>query len=311
MTNRSVRLAIGVLGVALGLLAGALVVRELVVEWGPASEAIAAATPGWLVIAAVAAVAAMATMAAVWADVLAALGSPQPRPSVLRWYFLGELGKYLPGGVWTVVGRGELARRAGVPVVAAYASVGFSLIALYVAAALVAAVLLPFDLVGAADDPRVALGVAAVIVVGALMLHPATWRVVLTLGRRLTGRALLVDPPPGRAIAAIVLRYGPSWFGIGLATWAIARALDPGASVSRVMLAAVVSWIAGFLAVPVPAGGGVREAVFLAVAGLPAGVGAATAIAARLLFVAVDALGALIASATTGRRILVRVEGDD
>ncbi len=309
--NKRARLAVAVVGTLLGTLAGALVVRELVVEWGAASEAIADASVQWLVLAAAMAMAAMVAMAGVWADVLAALGAPRPRGKVVRWYFLGELGKYLPGGVWTVVGRGELARRGGVPAAPAYASVGLSLVALYVAAALVAAVLVPFDLVGAADDPRVVLGVVVVIVAGAGVLHPGTWRLMLGVGRRLTGRALTIDPPAGRTMAALVLRYVPAWIGVGLTTWAVARALDPDASITRVMLAAIVSWIAGFLAVPVPAGGGVREAVFLAVAGLPVGVGAATAIAARLLFVAVDALGALVASLTAGRRILVPTGGDD
>jgi len=49
--------------------------------------------------------------------------------------------------------------------------------------------------------------------------------------------------------------------------------------------------------VPVPGGVGVREAAFVAAAGsLDPGIAAATALAARLLFVAVDAIGALLGS---------------
>jgi glycosyltransferase 2 family protein len=305
------RLVVGVVGAALGLAAAAVVVRELVVEWGPASDAIAGASPGWLALAVALAVAGMVVMAATWADVLVALRAPQPRTRVVRWYFLGELGKYLPGGVWTVLGRGELARRGGVPAAAAYGSVGLSLVMLYLAAAITAAALLPFDLVGQRDDPRLVVGVVAVVVGGAALVHPRTLTALLGLARRLTGRALVVDPPPGRAAALLVARYVPAWLLVGGATWALARALHPDASLARVMLAAIASWIAGFLAVPVPAGGGVREAVFLAAAGLPAGVGAATAIAARLLFVAVDALGALWASATARRRVLAAPPGSD
>jgi glycosyltransferase 2 family protein len=298
------RVIVGVAGAVLGLAAAALVIRELVVEWGPASDAIAGAAVGWLALAAVLAVAGMVVMASVWADVLTALNAPQPRGRVVRWYFLGELGKYLPGGVWTVLGRGELARRGGVAPAAAYGSVGLSLVMLYLAAGLTAAALVPFDVVGQRDDPRLVLGLAAVVVGGIALVHPLTLGTLLTLARRVTGRALVVDPPAGRAAALLVVRYLPALLLVGAATWAVARALDPDASLARVMLAAIASWIAGFLAVPVPAGGGVREAVFLAAAGLPAGVGAATAIAARLLFVAVDALGALVASVTARRRVL-------
>lgn len=294
-------IAVTALGAVLGLGAAALVVRELVVEWGPASDAIAGASIGWLVLAVVAGIVGMAAIAWVWADVLAVLGVSVERSRVMRWYFVGELGKYLPGGVWTVVGRAELARRGGIARPTSYGSVALSLVTLYVAAAITAALLLPFDLAGQADDPRVAIGALVVIAAGALLLHPRTVAAGLTLARRLSGRALPIDLPTGHTTAVLIVRYVPAWVGIGVATWAIARALDPGASLPRVMLAATVSWIAGFLAVPVPAGGGVREAVFLAVAGLPAGVGAATAVAARVLFIAIDAGGAAIASASARR----------
>jgi glycosyltransferase 2 family protein len=298
------RRLVGLAGGVLGLLAAAFVVRELVVEWPEASGAIAEASIVWLVLAGVLAVVGMTAMAWVWADVLDALGAPRPRGPVIRWYFLGELGKYLPGGVWAVVGRGELARRQGVPAAAAYGSVGLSLILLYLAAALVAGALVPFDLAGQIDDPRLVFGLGAVVVGGVIVVHPRTLGAALSMARRVTGRPLVVDPPPGATVARLVAHYVPAWVAVGASTWAIARALDPDASITRVMLAAVASWVAGFLAVPVPAGGGVREVVFLALAGLPAGVGAATAIAARLLFVAVDALGALVAAATGGRRML-------
>jgi hypothetical protein len=49
----------------------------------------------------------------------------------------------------------------------------------------------------------------------------------------------------------------------------------------------------GFLAVPVPAGAGVRELVFVALCGLPAAPGAAVALLARASLLLVDAaLGA-------------------
>jgi uncharacterized membrane protein YbhN (UPF0104 family) len=62
-----------------------------------------------------------------------------------------------------------------------------------------------------------------------------------------------------------------------------------------VFVAAVVSWVVGFVAVPVPGGVGVREAAFLALAGLPAGIGATVALVARLMFMGIDALGAAAA----------------
>ena len=52
-----------------------------------------------------------------------------------------------------------------------------------------------------------------------------------------------------------------------------------------------MSWIIGFIT-PAPGGIGVREAVFVAIAGVAAGPAAAAAILARVLFVLVDGSGA-------------------
>jgi uncharacterized membrane protein YbhN (UPF0104 family) len=90
---------------------------------------------------------------------------------------------------------------------------------------------------------------------------------------------------------------------IGGATWSVARSLDPHAGLARILFATAVSWLVGFLAVPVPGGVGVREAVFVALAGnLPLGVAASTAVVARLIFVAVDAAGAVLSARSAPRR---------
>ena len=96
----------------------------------------------FLVLGLFAASAGMTTIAAGWTDVLDLLGAHVGRWRVIGWYYVGELGKYLPGGVWPVLGRGELARRGGVGRSVAYASVGLSLATLYLAAALTALVFL-------------------------------------------------------------------------------------------------------------------------------------------------------------------------
>jgi uncharacterized membrane protein YbhN (UPF0104 family) len=93
-----------------------------------------------------------------------------------------------------------------------------------------------------------------------------------------------------------VARYLPAWLLIWVATWCVARALIPDPPVLRLGIAAMLSWVAGLAAVPVPAGAGVREATFVALAGLPVGLAATVAVTSRLLFLVVDALGALVAT---------------
>ena len=223
-----------------------------------------------------------------------------PTDEVVGRYYLGEIGKYLPGGVWPILGRGELAVRWGVSRAAAYGSVLLSLLALYLAAALVVTVGLPVLLSG--DDGTGPVIVVVLLPLGLAALHPAVLGRVLAVGERLIRRPLQLPTPAWGASVGLVLRYLPAWLAIGGATWAVARALDPSAGVLDVGVAAVLSWLVGFALIPVPGGVGVREAAFVAAAGsLDPGIAAAVAVTARVLFVAVDGIGALLGSAAVRR----------
>ena len=111
-----------VLGAAIAALAIAFVVRSLGRDWDRISEAFSDMAIVPAVLALVIAVAAMSAIGALWGVVLTERGAPTPPSTALRWYFVGELGKYIPGGIWPVLGRSELARRSGAPASAAYAS---------------------------------------------------------------------------------------------------------------------------------------------------------------------------------------------
>ena len=280
------------IGLVLGGAAMVFVAGTLVEEWDEAEAALRNAKPGWLVLAVVLAGAGMASIGVVWGRVLHRLGSGVATGRVVCWYFVGELGKYLPGGVWPVLGRGELARRGGIPRAAAYVSVGLSLGMLYLAGMFVAMGFLPFAVAGSGFTPWMLVLLALPIGVGALHHRFLEW--LLGIVRRLSGRAIHFGVPRWKDSLVLVAMYVPTWLLIGSSTWAVARAISPEASFPRVMFATVLSWIAGFIAVPVPTGAGIREAVLLAASGLDGGVAAATAIVARLIFVAVDALGGLL-----------------
>jgi glycosyltransferase 2 family protein len=113
---------------------------------------------------------------------------------------------------------------------------------------------------------------------------------------RFTGRGADIAVPPWRATVGVVASYLPAWLGIWAATWCVARSLDPDAPLLRIGIATALSWTAGFVAVPVPAGAGVREAVFVAASGLPLGLGATVAVGSRLIFLLVDVAGAGVAA---------------
>ncbi|MEZ5140382.1 MAG: hypothetical protein R2711_16905 [Acidimicrobiales bacterium] len=60
------------------------------------------------------------------------------------------------------------------------------------------------------------------------------------------------------------------------------------------MFATILSWVVGFLAVPVPSGAGIRRPCSTPRPGTPKDVAIATAVTARIIFVVVDVVGAAI-----------------
>jgi uncharacterized membrane protein YbhN (UPF0104 family) len=288
-----------VIGTLLALAALGAVVARVSADWQVVRAALDDADLLWLVLAAGASCTAMTTIAVLWQRVLRALEVELGVTDTVARYYVGELGKYVPGGVWPVIGRGELAVRAGVRRATAYASVGLSLVVLYIAGAGVALL----ALASSADRPWLRWAPPAVLLVGVAALHPRVLRVALRLVERLLRRPIALAVPSWRTSVALVLAYTPVWVLVGTATWAVARALDPSAGWWRLTGAAALSWLVGFLLVPAPGGVGVREATFVAAATtLDPAIAATTAVITRLLFVATDVVGAAIGVRATNRR---------
>jgi uncharacterized membrane protein YbhN (UPF0104 family) len=281
------------LGGGLALVGGFFVVRTMASQSDVVGQVVADADWRWLVAGVVLAGTAMLVIAVLWRSALRLVGAEMDGRSVVAVYFQGELAKYVPGGPWAVVGRAELGRRRGLAPAAAYGGVALSLAGLYLATALLGGLLL---LSGSNGGPSlVLLPVVAVFVAGLLALHPRVLTRLIALSRRILTGDLVV--PRWRDSLALVLRYVPAPILIGTATWCLARALSPRAGYFDVVGATSLAWLAGFVAVPVPGGVGVREAAFVAATfTLPGGVAAVVAVAARLAFMGVDAVGALVAS---------------
>lgn len=294
MRSRRWARASTVIGIAIAVLGGVFVVRAITRQWSDVEEVLRSARAGWLVAGAVIAGAAMVAVALPWRRALRLVGVDAPMGHTVIWYFVGEIGKYVPGGFWPVVGRGELARRGGFARAPAYAGVALSLGALYLAAMFVTAVLVPLRFLGEGD--KSALWVLVLLPLGIAALHHRFLGWLIHHSEHIIRRELTVQIPPWSSSMRLVAAYIPAWLLIGTATFCVARALDSSADWMTVAPAAILSWIVGFVVVPVPGGVGVREAALVALLedGIPSGTRATIAVAARLVFIIVDAIGALI-----------------
>lgn len=293
--SRSSRLPL-VLGLLIGLLGVAFVVKLVVDRWVVVQAALSSSRPFWVVLAVPTAVVGMGTVGWAWLAILRRLGHPVDQVSGFRAYYVGQLGKYVPGGVWAIMGRGEWVRQEGVGGVAAYSSVALSMGTVYLAGTLLVAAVLPFRLSGGHAVPYTYLILVA-LPLGIALLHPRVLAAVSHTLERVRGRATDLRPLPWSESLWIVVRQVPTWILIGSATWMVAVSFDASAGYIDVITATSVSWVVGFLFIPVPGGIGIREAAFVAtITSLDPGIAATTALTARLVFVAADAIGAGLAS---------------
>lgn len=282
-----------VVGTVIGVLGAVFVASRLVSEWPEVRAALGSAAWWWTVPATLLAGAGMTWHGLQWRACLQSLGNESPRLQVLTWYFIGQLGKYIPGGVWPVLGRGELAHRGGVARPVAYNSVALSMAITYLAASVAVVALVPLGQSGEGGTWWLLL----VVPVGLVLLHPVVLGRLLMVAEKVMGDGSHPLIPSWSTTLALIVRHVPGWLLIGLSTWMVARAFDPDAPLVPVVAAGIFSWIVGFVAIPVPGGLGVREAAFVAAAGGLAGPVAATvAVVSRVVFVLVDALGALLAA---------------
>ncbi|MFC0532703.1 lysylphosphatidylglycerol synthase domain-containing protein [Phytohabitans kaempferiae] len=193
-----------------------------------------------------------------WRRLLADLGHPLPVVPAGRVFYTSQLGKYLPGSVWTFVAQVELAKQLKVPRPVSFA-VSMLAIVLSLAVGLgMAVILLPF---GGGDALRQFWWLWLLLPVLVAVIHPAvtTWGINLML--RALRRSPLTVRPTGRGMLAASGWQALNWCLMGLHCFILVRAA--GAEGWTVLPLAVggftLAYCAGVLFVPAPAGVGVRE----------------------------------------------------
>ncbi len=213
-----------------------------------------------------------------WRAVLTDLGSPLPVASGMRVFYLGQLGKYLPGSVWPLLAQMELGRGYKVPRRTSGAALVIFMLLVLGTGLLVAALALP--LLGSDALRRYGWALSALPVAAVLLCPPVLNRVLAT-GLRLARRDPMPQPLSVRGVLGAVGAALVAWVLFGVQVWILARMLgvhDAGL-LARSIGAFAAAWCVGFLIVIAPAGGGVREAALIVLLGTGVGTARATVIA--------------------------------
>ncbi len=280
-------------GVAIGLLGLGFLALRLSRDWDEVTTAFTETDPRWALVAFASGTGAMSVIAVNWVVLLRGRGAAVATSSGFAWFFVGQLGKYVPGGMWPVVGQAYLAARGGVARRDAYTATATSMVATLTGAAAFASI----TGVATSSDRRwiaAAIGVALVSGLGVISAEAGRRRLeslIAMLVRR------PIPLPAGRFLTVQTLRHVPVWLLFGVMNVAVVIALDGSPStrtVLEVLFASTLSWMAGFVVVGLPGGIGVREAVLVSALTGPLGAGVAlsVAITSRIVSILVDVVAA-------------------
>jgi uncharacterized membrane protein YbhN (UPF0104 family) len=286
------------IGIVIGAAGLAFVVHRIVRDRAEIADALSSARLGWLVAGGGTGLIAMTLIGINWLTILHRAGAAAPWRHGMSWFFVGQLGKYVPGGIWPVVGQAELARRSGTTRGIAYSSTAMSMVATFLGAATVAAVT---GLIAPVDGRLLPTAIGVALVAGFVALTTPMIRSALDrAAHRVTRRELRL--PDARWFTLLVARHVPVWVSFaGMSVFAaVALGVDLDAElVVELIFVTCVSWMAGFVIVGVPGGLGVREAVFISMttALLGAGVAVSAAVLSRVVSIAVDLGGAALSVA--------------
>lgn len=286
-------------GLSFGLLA--VVGVQLAGRWEALKSQAFAFDPRFAALAFVALAAYFAIGAEAWRRLVTALGGELGYRGAFHTLYYANVAKYLPGSVWSLVGRVVLCKRLGVPPFVASAALLMDAVCQVVAGVIVGLVALPtFAAAGPLGERAALIPVSAAVLVAVVGMHPAILNGMLGAGEKVLARLgrpreLPRLPYRYRFVLAMLALYVVNWAVLGTGFALLGQALSPDALAPGQLLmlagAFTIAWNVGVFALFAPAGLGVREAAIavLLAASFPAGWPALLALAARVWIVAGEA----------------------
>jgi uncharacterized membrane protein YbhN (UPF0104 family) len=234
--------------------------------------------PGWLVVAGLIYAIGLVPMAWFWHRALAALGQPAPWPATLRAYFLGHIGKYVPGKAMAVVLRIAGVRKWITSIRLAVVSLLLETLTMMAVGAFLATVLA--TLILGLELPLTAIGLAMAAVAGLPTLPPIARRLARLGLARVKSNPRLESPPSSSAdmstrLDGIDLRLLSAgwaaacacWVLLGASLWATLTAIGVPEvqlvdDLPRLIAVVAFAVVGGFLSM-LPGGLGVRDFVLM------------------------------------------------
>lgn len=232
-----------------------------------------------------------------WRVLLADLGTRLPLPPSASVFFVGQLGKYLPGSVWSVVAQADLGARLGVPRRRMGVVGLLSILLSVITGAIVGVPAVPL-LLARSEDFRWWWFLPA------LLLLLLLWPRLLNAGIARLLRVLRREPLEHRLTTpAIVLTatwFVLAWAAVGSSVLVLAHAVAPERSLGSLVVTSVSGFALasaiGMFSFIVPAGVGVRDGILALLLGalMPFPAAIAVVVISRFFSVVADVVVAAV-----------------
>jgi uncharacterized membrane protein YbhN (UPF0104 family) len=201
-----------------------------------------------------------------WYLLLRQVGESLTLIASYRAYFIGHLGKYVPGKAWAVILRTSLVHAVGVRTGVAAMTATYETLTTMAAGALVAFIL--FILV-ATEDSALGWKACGLLALAGIPILPGIFN---PLVRRLSAPFLEDQAVPLPQLRNTTLPMGLAmvacgWMILGASLWAMVQAVRPEPELwcwitwQRYTAYIALAYVAGFLTLPAPGGLGVRELI--------------------------------------------------
>lgn len=247
-------------GILLAVFILGFMVKEFVKNWQEIRPYLVNVNIGVLIIAVILYAAAFLATGYNWSYLLWRMDDKAGRKEYLHIHMVSALARYIPGGIWNIVGKAYMCTEKGVEKSATTASMILEYVFQIISSGLFLLFFLPVLMKNLLTPVLTVLFILAVILV--ILLLP--WAV--RLGTRILGRVFKEDlsgmQMKNRYVYQILIQYVAVWLftGFGLIILVLAFENISGLQGLYLMLSYPVSWVAGFLS-PSPNGMGIREGV--------------------------------------------------
>ncbi|RMF76512.1 MAG: hypothetical protein D6737_19990 [Chloroflexi bacterium] len=194
------------------------------------------------------------------------LSYDMPHTRAFRFWFLAQMGKYIPGGVWLFAARVVFYRNNGMPMMLASAATVWEITSI-----LSMGLLLSIASFGLFENALwgYAIGIIAALMFIAMMLSATSlpWRILSRLRHKTFEKMLATQRELGngryKLLAQLSTMALVSWVVVGTGFYFLVLAVDGDSNISwwTATISYTVAWTIGFLTIFAPAGLGVREGI--------------------------------------------------